>query len=153
MIPFFPNLKPSLSNRFWCDVPSEDEVQTKRYEDERKNWVYLTYSFGNSQDLRIIIYLSQRESLKNAASDLQPLGKVLTLPGIETDDEDGTRHWTYSIYQDFNILFLKANDDSEDTDSHDEEDDETNDRVIPVTQDFYSADDIQMNDETSPTAP
>lgn len=46
-----------------------------------------------------------------------------------------------------------ANDDSEDTDSHDEEDDETNDRVIPVTQDFYSADDIQMNDETSPTAP
>lgn len=51
------------------------------------------------------------------------------------------------------ILFLKANDDSEDTDSHDEEDDETNDRVIPVTQDFYSADDIQMNDETSPTAP
>lgn len=50
-------------------------------------------------------------------------------------------------------LLPTANDDSEDTDSHDEEDDETNDRVIPVTQDFYSADDIQMNDETSPTAP
>lgn len=57
------------------------------------------------------------------------------------------------INQDFNKVFPKANDDSEDTDSHDEEDDETNDRVIPVTQDFYSADDIQMNDETSPTAP
>lgn len=51
------------------------------------------------------------------------------------------------------VFFPAANDDSEDTDSHDEEDDETNDRVIPVTQDFYSADDIQMNDETSPTAP
>lgn len=101
----------------------------------------------------IVFNPSQRESLKNAASDLQPLGKVLTLPGIETDDEDGKRHSTICVHQDFYILFLKANDDSEDTDSHDEEDDETNDRVIPVTQDFYSADDIQMNDETSPTAP
>ncbi|XP_033251753.1 uncharacterized protein LOC117190824 [Drosophila miranda] len=65
----------------------------------------------------------QRESLKTAGTDLQPLGKMLTTPGIETDDED-------------------ANDDSEDTDSHDEEDDETNDRVIPVTQDFYTPDDV-----------
>ncbi|EDW08925.1 anaphase-promoting complex subunit 15 [Drosophila mojavensis] len=113
MIPFFPNLKPTVANRFWFDMTSDDEMQTKRYEDERRNW---------------------RESLKTAATDLQPLGKVHTITGVETDDED-------------------ANDDSEDTDSHDEEDDETNDRVIPVTQDFYSADDIQMNDETSPTAP
>ncbi|ALC42187.1 CG15237 [Drosophila busckii] len=112
MIPFFPSLKPSVSNQFWLDM-ADDEVQTKRYEDERRAW---------------------RAALKNDGTDLQPLGKVLTIPGIETDDED-------------------ANDDSEDTDSHDEEDDETNDRVIPVTQDFFSADDIQMNEETSPTAP
>lgn len=58
----------------------------------------------------------------------------------------------YTLYF-HQYLIFEANDDSEDTDSHDEEDDETNDRVIPVTQDFYSADDIQMNDETSPTAP
>lgn len=45
MIPFFPNLKPSLSNRFWCDMPSDDEVQTKRYEDERKNWVCSVHIF------------------------------------------------------------------------------------------------------------
>ncbi|KAH8304266.1 anaphase-promoting complex subunit 15A [Drosophila kikkawai] len=116
MIPFFPTLKVSVANRYWLDMAPasvSEEAQTRRYEDERTNW---------------------RESLKTAGTDLQPLGKMLTIPGIETDDED-------------------ANDDSEDTDSHDEEDDETNDRVIPVTQDFYSADDIQMNDETSPTAP
>ncbi|XP_030376000.1 anaphase-promoting complex subunit 15 isoform X2 [Scaptodrosophila lebanonensis] len=113
MIPFFPNLQPSVPNQYWFDmVPVSEESQTTRYEDERRTW---------------------RESMKTAATDLQPLGKVLTLPGIETDDED-------------------ANDDSEDSDSHDEEDDETNDR-IPVTQDFYSADDIQMNDDTSATAP
>ncbi|EDW77028.1 uncharacterized protein Dwil_GK22149 [Drosophila willistoni] len=110
MIPFFPTLKPTVANRFWFDMPSS-VGEEKRYEDERNNW---------------------RESLKTAATDLQPLGKVLTIPGIETDDED-------------------ANDDSEDTDSHDEEDEETNDRVIPVADDFYSANDIQMNEETSPT--
>lgn len=27
--------------------------------------------------------------MKNAAADLHPLGKVLTMPGLETDDEDG----------------------------------------------------------------
>lgn len=27
--------------------------------------------------------------MKNAAAELHPLGKVLTMPGLETDDEDG----------------------------------------------------------------
>lgn len=29
------------------------------------------------------------DAMKNAAADLHPLGKVLTMPGLETDDEDG----------------------------------------------------------------
>lgn len=41
MIPFFPNLKPTVANRFWFDMTSDDEMQTKRYEDERRNWVCL----------------------------------------------------------------------------------------------------------------
>lgn len=33
----------------------------------------------------------QLESITNTASDLNPLGKALTMTGQETDDEDGKR--------------------------------------------------------------
>ena len=92
MVPFFPSLRPPIANRIWFDVdmPTNDETDVLRYEREHSNWL---------------------NSLKNAASDIHPLGKVLTMPGPETDDED-------------------ANDDSDDSDSHDDEDDDTNDRAI-----------------------
>lgn len=70
MIPFFPSLRPQIANRIWFEIntpPSEDDVL--RYEREHDSW---------------------KESIKNAASDIPPLGKVLTKPGPETDDEDGT---------------------------------------------------------------
>jgi len=49
MIPFFPSLKPSVANRLWFDMANDDEVQTKRYEDERRNWVCLTSAYINNR--------------------------------------------------------------------------------------------------------
>ncbi|KAM7349939.1 anaphase-promoting complex subunit 15 [Cochliomyia hominivorax] len=92
MLPFFPSLRPPVANKIWFDsAPINEEAEVLKYEREHHSWL---------------------DSMKNAASDLHPLGKVLTMPGLETDDED-------------------ANDDSDDSDSHDEEDDDTNDRAIP----------------------
>jgi len=42
MIPFFPTLKVSVANRYWLDMAPasvNEESQTRRYEDERSNWV------------------------------------------------------------------------------------------------------------------
>lgn len=42
MIPFFPTLKVSVANRYWLDMAPatvSEEAQTRRYEDERSNWV------------------------------------------------------------------------------------------------------------------
>ncbi|XP_037937385.1 anaphase-promoting complex subunit 15B-like isoform X2 [Teleopsis dalmanni] len=88
MIPFFPSLRPQVANRIWfhVDLPI-DESEVLRSEREHHNWL---------------------DSIKNIASDLHPLGRIVTLPGPETDDED-------------------ANDDSDDTDSHEDEDDDTHD--------------------------
>jgi len=44
MIPFFPTLKVSVANRYWLDMAPasvNEESQTRRYEDERSNWVSL----------------------------------------------------------------------------------------------------------------
>lgn len=79
MIPFFPSLRPQIANRIWFETntpPSEDDVL--RYERDHDNW---------------------KESIKNAASDIPPLGKVLTRPGPETDDEDGNMYIHYLINQ------------------------------------------------------
>ncbi|XP_011187679.1 anaphase-promoting complex subunit 15B [Zeugodacus cucurbitae] len=116
MIPFFPSLRPQIANRIWFEIntpPSEDDVL--RYERDHDNW---------------------KESIKNAASDIPPLGKVLTRPGPETDDED-------------------ANDDSDDSDTHDDDDD-TNDRAIPGQPEhsaLYSpGDDVNpINEDVVPT--
>ncbi|KAI8126576.1 hypothetical protein FF38_05388 [Lucilia cuprina] len=92
MLPFFPSLRPPIANRIWFDsAPINEEAEVLKYEREHHSWL---------------------DAMKNAAADLHPLGKVLTMPGLETDDED-------------------ANDDSDDSDSHDDEDDDTNDRAIP----------------------
>ncbi|XP_037937384.1 anaphase-promoting complex subunit 15B-like isoform X1 [Teleopsis dalmanni] len=91
MIPFFPSLRPQVANRIWfhVDLPI-DESEVLRSEREHHNWL---------------------DSIKNIASDLHPLGRIVTLPGPETDDEDDAA----------------ANDDSDDTDSHEDEDDDTHD--------------------------
>ncbi|KAL9880061.1 uncharacterized protein ACN2A1_011690 isoform 2-T2 [Glossina fuscipes fuscipes] len=76
------------------------------------------------------------ENVKNTASDIHPLGKVLTMIGTETDDED-------------------ANDDSDESDSHEDEDDDTIDRAIPgiversALGSYSPGDEINLNDDLS----
>ena len=69
MIPFFPSLRPKIANRLYFDVSSPINEETElRYEREHHAW---------------------RDSFKHMAADINPLGKILTIGGPETDDEDG----------------------------------------------------------------
>ncbi|XP_013111322.1 anaphase-promoting complex subunit 15B [Stomoxys calcitrans] len=92
MLPFFPSLRPPIANRIWFDsaAASNEEAEVLKYEREHHSWL---------------------DAMKNAAVDIHPMGKVLTMPGLETDDED-------------------ANDDSDDSEDTNEDED-TNDRAIP----------------------
>ncbi|CAD7082512.1 unnamed protein product [Hermetia illucens] len=92
MVPFFPSLQPAVAILCWqeVDVPCNEEAEVLALEREQHAWL---------------------ESITNTASDLNPLGKALTMTGQETDDED-------------------ANDDSDDSD---EEDEEEIDRLIANT--------------------
>ncbi|XP_055845632.1 anaphase-promoting complex subunit 15B [Episyrphus balteatus] len=115
MFPFFPSLRPPIANHIWfeLDAPVNEEAEILQYERDQHKWI---------------------NSISNAAADIHPLGKVQSLPGPETDDED-------------------ANDESDDSDSHDDDDDDTNDRVIPAQPErsalgLYSpGDDVPMNEE------
>ncbi|KAL9880060.1 anaphase-promoting complex subunit 15-like [Glossina fuscipes] len=116
IIPFFPSLKPPIANCIWFDgAPINEEAEILKYEREHHTWL---------------------ENVKNTASDIHPLGKVLTMIGTETDDED-------------------ANDDSDESDSHEDEDDDTIDRAIPgiversALGSYSPGDEINLNDDLS----
>ncbi|XP_061399975.1 anaphase-promoting complex subunit 15B [Musca vetustissima] len=93
MLPFFPSLRPPIANRIWFDSVANEEAEVLKYEREHHSWL---------------------DAMKNAAVDIHPLGKVLTMPGLETDDED-------------------ANDDSDDSEDTNEDDD-TNDRAFGIPE-------------------
>lgn len=55
------------------------------------------------------IFLSisfQLDAIKNAAVNVHPLGKVLTMPGLETDDEDGTKPEVKNSSSFYKICFV-----------------------------------------------
>ncbi|XP_075156435.1 anaphase-promoting complex subunit 15 [Haematobia irritans] len=112
MLPFFPSLRPRIANRIWFDNATiNEEAEILKYEREHHSWL---------------------DAMKNAAADIHPMGKVLTMPGLETDDED-------------------ANDDSDDSEDTNEDED-TNDRAIPGLPErsslvLYSpGEDMNLND-------
>lgn len=94
--------------------------------------------------------------MKNTASDIHPLGKVLTMIGTETDDEDGEFSNQNNLFAEIQrILHIIANDDSDESDSHEDEDDDTIDRAIPgiversALGSYSPGDEINLNDDLS----